>query len=134
MRTDHFLPRTFTSTHYLLAAGVVVLLAFAGLQYLESTRTGAYDALAQCLADRGATFYGAFWCPHCTAQKEMFGNSAELLPYVECSTPDGQAQTAVCAEANITTYPTWVLADGERLSGTQTLAGLAEATECELPE
>jgi hypothetical protein len=30
--------------------------------------------------------YGAYWCPHCSHQKEIFGNEAwSLVPYVECS-------------------------------------------------
>jgi hypothetical protein len=43
-------------------------------------------ALAQCLADKGATFYGAYWCPHCNNQKLAFGSRAsKKLPYVECA-------------------------------------------------
>ena len=49
----------------------------------KSTPTVNYDALATCLKDKGAVFYGAFWCPHCQAQKKEFGSSAKLLPYVE---------------------------------------------------
>src|SRR5262245_50308877 len=73
---------------------------------------GTYDAFAQCLKDKGAVFYGAFWCPHCQAQKKLFGSSASLLPYVECSTLDGNAQTAVCTDKKIASYPTWEFADG----------------------
>ena len=30
--------------------------------------------------------YGAYWCPHCAHQKELFGAEAwSLIPYVECS-------------------------------------------------
>ncbi len=90
------------------------------------------DVFAQCLSDTGAKFYGAYWCPHCQNQKRTFNNSKKL-PYVECSTPNGQAQTQVCIDAKITGYPTWDFADGSRLDGEQTLEVLAEKTKCTLP-
>ncbi|MEI8175226.1 MAG: thioredoxin domain-containing protein, partial [bacterium] len=92
-----------------------------------------YDAFATCLKDKGAVFYGAFWCPHCQAQKKEFGSSAKLLPYVECSTPDGQAQTQICIDKKIEGYPTWVFADGSKLTGAITLQQLADKTSCPLP-
>jgi hypothetical protein len=91
-----------------------------------------YDTFAQCLADAGAKFYGAYWCPHCQAQKKLFHNSKKL-PYIECSTPNGQDQTQQCIEAKITGYPTWELKDGTRLDGEQTFETLAEKTSCPLP-
>ena len=33
-------------------------------------------ALAQHLKAMGAKFYGAYWCPYCTLQREMFGTGA----------------------------------------------------------
>ena len=33
-------------------------------------------ALADHLRESGAVFYGAYWCPHCQAQKQMFGAAA----------------------------------------------------------
>ena len=94
---------------------------------------GKYDTFAQCLKDKGAVFYGAFWCPHCQAQKKLFGSSEKLLPYVECSTPNGNAQTQVCIDKVITGYPTWEFADGTRLNGEIPLTQLSEKTGCELP-
>ena len=98
-----------------------------------SAAPGKYDTFAQCLKDKGAIFYGAFWCPHCQAQKKMFGSSVKLLPYVECSTPDGSAQTKECKEKGIDGYPTWEFSDGSRLSGEIPLEQLAEKTSCPLP-
>ncbi len=80
---------------------------------------GALDDFATCLKDKGATFYGAFWCPHCQAQKKLFGRSVAKLPYVECSLPSGQGQTQVCID-NVT--------------GEQSLKTLADKTGCELPD
>lgn len=93
---------------------------------------GAYDGFAQCIADSGATFYGAFWCPHCQAQKAAFGKSAKLLPYKECSTPDGQGRMQVCIDEKVESYPTWKFADGSVLTGEQSLDILAEKTSCDV--
>lgn len=95
---------------------------------------GKYDTFTQCLKDKGAVFYGAFWCPHCQVQKKMFGSSVKLLPYVECSTLDGKGQTEECISKSITSYPTWEFADKSRLTGEISLAQLAEKTSCVLPE
>ncbi|RZM79101.1 vitamin K epoxide reductase family protein [Leptolyngbya iicbica] len=94
-----------------------------------TTESGPAEiALAQHLADTGAVFYGAWWCPHCHDQKQLFGQeAAQTILYVECSTPDGQGQTSECQAAGITGYPTWEI-NGERLSGTQTLEELAQLT------
>ena len=95
---------------------------------------GKYDTFATCLKDKGAVFYGAFWCPHCQATKKLFGSSQKLLPYVECSTTDASAQTQICIDKNIKSYPTWEFADGSHLNGEVTLQQLADKTSCELPK
>jgi hypothetical protein len=101
---------------------------------ITQTVAGKYDAFATCLKDKGAIFYGAFWCPHCVNNKELFGSSKTLLPYVECSTPDGKDQTQICKDQKITGYPTWKFADGTELSGEVQLVTLAEKTACVLPQ
>lgn len=95
---------------------------------------GKLDAFATCLKDKGAIFYGAFWCPHCQATKKLFGSSQRLLPYVECSTADGYAQLQICKDKKIEGYPTWEFADSSRLSGEVTLQQLADKTACILPQ
>ena len=117
----------------LLVLGVVATVIFRGASGGDSL-TGKYDTFAQCLTEKGAIFYGAFWCPHCRAQKEMFGSSEKFLPYVECSTLDGRNQVPACSEKDISGYPTWEFADGSRLSGEVPLTQLAEKTGCVLPE
>jgi thiol-disulfide isomerase/thioredoxin len=121
----------------ILILGTVAAIVFQSGSLATSVGPGKLDQFAQCLKDKGATFYGAFWCPHCKAQKAMFGSSAKLLPYVECSTPDGNSQTQICIDKKIESYPTWELADGTRLpteSGSGvSLKTLAEKTGCVLP-
>ena len=74
--------------------------------------------------------YGAFWCPHCLKQKELFGNSFSKVAYIECSLPDKSGQTQICRDAKIESYPTWEFSDGSRLVGEQTLENLATKTGC----
>lgn len=117
-----------------MVIGVAVIIGLIILQSASNkaaNRPGQYDSLASCIAESGAIFYGAFWCPHCNNQKKAFGKSEALLPYVECSTPDGNGQTQACIDAGIQSYPTWILADGTKLAGTQSVEGLAAATGCE---
>lgn len=99
-----------------------------------TTQSGPAEiALAQHLADTGAIFYGAWWCPHCQEQKQLFGQqAAQIINYVECSLPDGQGQTQTCQEAEVTGYPTWEI-NGERFSGRQSLEDLAQLTGYEGP-
>ena len=120
----------------------VLIVGVIGLALVRSTSApagpGKYDTFAQCIKDSGATFYGAFWCPHCQAEKKLFGSSAHLLPYVECSTPDGNGTTQICKDQGITSFPTWILKDGTRLPVENyagvTLQTLAAKTSCQLPK
>jgi hypothetical protein len=133
--------KNLSSNTIIILISVIVLGAlFAYIIATDSSSTskvpdGKYDQFAQCLKDKGATFYGAFWCSHCKEQKELFGKTAvKVLPYVECSTPDGTAQTSQCKEDGITGYPTWKFSDGEIIKGNMSLAQLSEKTSCVLPE
>ncbi len=114
--------------YWIIGFGVVGGLVFLLVQ--EAKKPGKYDTFAQCLSNSGAKFYGAFWCPHCQATKALFGKSAKLLPYVECSKPDGKGQLPVCTDAKIDGYPTWVFADGSRLTGERSMKELSEKTNC----
>ena len=124
------------NTKIILILAAVVVLIVAGIATLayQSNQPGKLDDFAKCLQKQGATFYGAFWCPHCKEQKQEFGKSAKYLPYVECSAADGQSQLPVCNNQNIEGYPTWIFADGSRQSGKMELQDLANKTNCELPK
>lgn len=115
---------------------IILVLIVGGLMGYWAwymSQPGKHDGFAQCLKNSGALFYGAFWCPHCQAQKAAFGKSEKLLPYVECSQPNGQGQLQVCTDAQIESYPTWVFSDGTRLDGEQSFEALAQKTSCALP-
>ncbi|MFA6586073.1 MAG: hypothetical protein WCS86_02840 [Candidatus Paceibacterota bacterium] len=117
---------------------IILVLGTIGAVLLRSSSgpsvPGKYDTFAQCLKDKGAVFYGAFWCTHCQAEKKLFGTSEKLLPYVECSTPDGQGQTQICKDKKIEGYPTWEFSDESRLNGEVPLDQLATKTSCVLPQ
>lgn len=98
----------------------------------KSTVLTPESKLAQCLTKNGVKFYGAFWCSHCQKQKKLFGQAVKELPYVECSTPNGKAQTSVCIDAGITSYPTWKFPDGSEQLGEMTLEELSTKTNCPL--
>lgn len=115
---------------------IIAILVIIGIIFLvnDSNKPGQLDDFATCLKDKGAIFYGAFWCQHCKNQKTMFGNSARLLPYVECSLPDGKGQNQTCNDKKVESYPTWEFADKSRETGEVPLKTLAEKTGCVLPQ
>jgi len=123
-------------TPQIIVVVVVLALVVGGFVVFSKTAPegpGPLDTFTQCLKDKGAIFYGAFWCPHCQDQKKLFGSSAKLIPYIECSTPNGQAQTQICIDKGIKSYPTWVFPDGSEQTGNVPLKMLADKTGCELP-
>ncbi|MEB3169116.1 MAG: hypothetical protein VKK97_10350 [Synechococcaceae cyanobacterium] len=79
-------------------------------------------SLSAFLRAQGFLFYGAWWCPACFKQKNLFGREAgNQLPYVECEKQPEQQQR--CEAAGIQAYPTWVRG-GERREGVQSLEEL----------
>lgn len=86
---------------------------------------GSAEALAKCLTDSGAELYGAYWCPHCQQQKDLFGDAVEYVPYIECTTEQEK-----CSNAGIRAYPTWKFADGSEAVGGQSLENLASLSGC----
>ena len=88
-----------------------------------ATSTPEQEALSAHLRAKGAVFYGAWWCPACFQQKNLFGKKGgNSLPYVECDkTDDGRSR---CKAAQIQAFPTWDLAGKERLEGVQTIEEL----------
>lgn len=116
--------------------GFIALVVVIGLLLFASRASGGpgkLDGFAQCLENRGALFYGAFWCSHCQNQKALFGSSKKYLPYIECSTPDTKGQLPVCVANKITSFPTWVFPDLSTSTGEMPLATLSEKTGCSLP-
>jgi uncharacterized membrane protein len=96
---------------------------------ITTTSSQAEIDLAEYLSSIGAKEYGAYWCPHCYDQKQLFGKEAfAKVPYIECDPKGKNAQPDVCAAANLEGFPTWDI-NGERFSGTQPLQKLAEISK-----
>jgi hypothetical protein len=124
-------PKPFPSS---IVIGIVIVVAFAVAYYfIRHRQNSRLDAFARCLTAKQAKMYGAYWCPHCEDQKEKFGSSIEYAPYVECGIKGSNAIAAVCTEAGIKRFPTWIFADGTRVEGAHELEFLGEQTGCSLP-
>lgn len=95
--------------------------------YPITTSSGAAEmALAQHIKKVGAKMYGAFWCPHCHDQKQLFGQQAfSQINYIECDPKGKNPRPDLCQAANIEGFPTWEI-NGQFYSGTQSLEQLAE--------
>jgi uncharacterized membrane protein/glutaredoxin len=119
-------------------AGAVAaaLLAPFGAAFIfampEGGGAGFEGALARHLRDQGAVMYGAYWCPHCTEQKALFGDAAKDLPYVECDPKGVNARPDLCEKAGVKSFPTWVLGD-KRREGVQSPQALAEFSNFKEP-
>ncbi|TVQ43081.1 MAG: hypothetical protein EA365_13505 [Gloeocapsa sp. DLM2.Bin57] len=93
---------------------------------VTTTSGEAEIALAEHLTAIGAKFYGAFWCPHCHEQKQLFGAAAlKKINYLECDPNGVNPQSQACVDAQIQSYPSWEI-NGEIYRGTQTLENLAQ--------
>lgn len=99
----------------------------------DNATTPTYrQQLAEHLTEVGAKMYGAYWCPHCADQKELFGEAVKAIPYIECA-PDGEnAQPQLCQEKALQGYPTWEI-NGELYMGVRSLANLAELSNFAAP-
>ena len=103
---------------------VLASLAAFALPFPVAASPNATD-LADHLKTSKALYYGSWRCPACITQTRLFGDAANNLPYVECGKPkDLPIQRAACQTAEIRAYPTWILENGERREGVQTLEQL----------
>jgi len=121
---------------WLVAVVMVVVLAWVGYGVYNAyfVKVSTIDDFAKCLTAKGAQMYGAWWCPHCADQKELFGYAFHYVKYHECS-PEGQRiETEDCKQAGIKHFPTWQFPDGSRTEGTLALSVLSQKTGCKLPQ
>ncbi len=83
-------------------------------------------ALAKHLKQVQAKFYGAYWCPYCHKQKELFGQQAmSQINYIECDAKGKNPRPDLCKKANISSLPTWEI-NGQQHPGMQSLEELAD--------
>ena len=102
------------------------LLVSCSAQPTAEAETLSYKAqLAEHLTVQGSKMYGAFWCPHCAAQKERFGDAVDSIPYIECDPNGENAQPDLCQAKAIQAYPTWEI-NGEFHLGVKSVEELAK--------
>ncbi|MFH1088917.1 MAG: thioredoxin domain-containing protein [Candidatus Uhrbacteria bacterium] len=92
------------------------------------------DLFSKCLTAKGATLFGAYWCPHCQSQKKAFGESVQYINYIECADEATKTQATVCQSAGIKGYPTWQFADGSEIVGQVSFEDLSAKTGCPFVE
>jgi uncharacterized membrane protein/glutaredoxin len=99
-----------------------------------TTRSGPAElALVEHLNKVGAREFGAYWCPHCHQQKQLFGQEAsKKINYVECDPKGVNSQTKLCVQVGIKGYPTWEI-NGKLHPGVKTLDQLADLTNYKGP-
>ncbi|MBS3174421.1 hypothetical protein J4440_00910 [Candidatus Woesearchaeota archaeon] len=115
---------------YIALIAVFLVLAFIG--YNNYKKPGKYDDFAKCLTEKDIKMYGAYWCPACAKQKQIFGKSFNLVQYVECGIPgDKTKQTEICNKENIGSYPTWEI-NGEKSTGVFDIQELSSITGCKI--
>lgn len=112
---------------------ILTVIAGIAVYKIRSNRPPSADEkiikLAQCLTQKGAKMYGAFWCAHCQNQKKTFGKAWQDINYIECSLLNGE-QNELCRQAGIEGYPTWEFGNGQRESNELTFQKLAELSQC----
>jgi len=126
-------PEPFSlSRKHLTWGGIVVavLMVYGAWWYYSSHR---YDDFAKCLTSKQAKMYGAYWCPHCADQKEMFGRSFQYVNYVECAIKGSRELTAACRAANVQHFPSWQFGNGPLVEAVFPLQELSDKTGCPLP-
>ena len=108
-----------------LAMGMMLAIASCQNFPIAQLITPSYESqLAEYLSNTGAKMYGAYWCPHCARQKQLFGNAASYIPYIECDARGVNAQVNLCNTVGINAYPTWQI-NGDFYLGAQPLRRLA---------
>ncbi len=108
---------------------IIFIILFLQFNEKKTVSDPILDNFAKCLTEKGTTMYGAYWCPHCKSQKELFGESFKYINYVECDL--GGKQNPKCEQEGIKGYPTWKY-NNEEKTGELSLAELSEWTGCEI--
>lgn len=120
----------FTGVIVTILVSIVGMGVYSASQEVGESETSAI-ALAQHLTQIEAKMYGAYWCDHCSQQKQLFGKAAvEQLPYVECDPAGENSQPNQCLAAGITRYPTWIIHQS-KYEGMRSLQDIARLSKFE---
>lgn len=93
---------------------------------VKNTSGQAEIGLARHLKKIKAKMYGAYWCPYCHKQQEMFGKQAwAIINYIECDPQGKNSRRDLCEKAKVEGYPTWEV-KGQTYPGKMSLEDLAK--------
>ena len=92
---------------------------------------GKYAEAAKCLTQKGVIMYGAYWCPHCQAQKKIIADDFQFIHYQECDDAGTAGNHKLCIEKGVTSYPTWIFPGQGSLVGEQQMGTLAKLANCD---
>ena len=122
------------SANPFIRAAALLVLCLSAVSFSAADKP-KLDGFAHCLAAKKAVMYGAFYCDHCKDQKDLFGDSAQYIPYVECVEKGTRKETDQCKALNIRRTPTWIFEQsGERVDGrVLSLQELSQKSGCRLP-
>jgi uncharacterized membrane protein/glutaredoxin len=118
-------------SHLGLLSAVVLITVGFGSHFVQSESLNSPMAstpeaqLAKHLTSIGATMYGTYWCPHCSAQKKLFGDAFRYINYVDCDPKAPKnANASLCMKKGVKVYPTWEI-NGRRYIGVKSLEELS---------
>ena len=99
----------------------------------ESVAEPDLVAFAQALANTsGVKLFGTAWCGVCTAQKELFEDGGQFLPFIEVTNPD-RTPNDIATSEDVTAYPTWEFPNGSRHEGLLSLAEISSRAGVAIP-
>lgn len=119
--------------------------ADTGAELRESTREAEGEpgpdlvAFAEELTNAGVQFYGANWCPACTAQKQLFEDGGDNLPFTEVTLPDRTLNPQFNSiftnnQGDISAqFPLWVFPDDTQRTGVLSLQEISTLSGVSIP-
>lgn len=135
LRKSEFYPK-LSSFHTAVLTVCILLVVVVGSSAFQSDSFDFQDegeltansfqlGLAKHLRQNGARMYGSYKCPHCNAQKALFGDASKYVDYVECDPEGPDTRSQVCFSRGIMSYPTWEI-NGRYYEGAKSLPDLAK--------
>lgn len=106
----------------LIITGVFLLVTIAIIVLIFIFQNGNTDEkTAKCIGQK-AILYVSTTCPHCSNQKEMFGENLKYINLINCNIEIEKCQ-------NIMYVPSWEI-NGQIYTGVQSIDKLKELTGC----
>lgn len=65
------------------------------------------DDFATCLKGSGARFYGTEGCSYCKMQRDLFGPSLPLVPYIDCDGAGGMSPACKAVGISLSYLDIW---------------------------